>query len=180
MEYRTIRTENDISEELVRLYEDSFPIVERVPMVSLISGPEGTYRRLVAVIDRDELIGMYSVVFDLNMTFLFYLAVSEVHRNRGIGSTILDHIGSQYPHPVILNIESTADDMSPTDARMRRKRFYLRNGFTDTGRILHDEQGTFDVLSDGVMDEPGYLKLLDSLGGGACIMSDRRLESRHI
>ncbi|MGN1044533.1 MAG: GNAT family N-acetyltransferase [Candidatus Methanomethylophilaceae archaeon] len=171
MEYRRIETADDIPDGLRELYESSFPETERVPLVSLLSGPEGTHASLVSVTDGSDIVGMYSVIRDRDMTFLFYLAVSEKDRCRGIGSRILEHIVSHDPNPVVLNIELTADGLPPTDGRVRRMGFYLRNGFTDTRRVLHDEQGSFNILSNGTFDEQRYIGLMDSLGEGLCTIT---------
>lgn len=173
MDYRVIKTKGEISPELVQLYENSFPVIERVPLESLLSGPEGTCSQLVSVLDGSAVVGMYCAIYNQKMTFLFYLAVSRERRGQGIGSGILSHIKSSYPHPIILNIELTTDDMESTDDRVKRRQFYLNNDFKDSNRILHDEQGSFNILSDGLIDEPEYIRLIDSLGGEPCRISSK-------
>ena len=60
-----------------------------------------------------------------------YLAVSPSARNGGIGSSILGALREKYPnHRIFLEIESVWEDVPDRDARLRRKAFYLRNGFT--------------------------------------------------
>lgn len=151
-----------------RIFLDSFPVEEQVPLDSLLSGPEGEQTDLVAVKIGKDVVGMYCVIRDDRITFLFYLAVSKKCRNLGLGQTILERIRSTYASPIILNIEMVSEDLPPTDVRIRRRSFYLRNGFSDTGMVLCDIQGWFNILSDSEVDLVEYRRFLDSLGRGSC------------
>ena len=142
---------------VVGIYESSFPERERIPLDMLI-GDDGTV--FDAVYDDDELVGLTCVVIDEKLTFLFYLAVDERYRSKGIGGRILDDICGRYREPVILNIDLVDVPCDDCDVRMRRRSFYLGHGFRDTGRVLEDDQGSFNILCKGIYDEREYDRFL--------------------
>lgn len=149
MDYRIVVSGDCIHHELMRVYEDSFPENERVQMDSLLSGYLGKKTQVVVAEKDNQLIGFYCTVSDADLTFLFYIAVTEKERSKGYGKEMLERIKNTCHSPIILNIEYVGEDMSPTDNRMRRRAFYLKNGFKDVGMVLFDEQGVFTILSDG-------------------------------
>lgn len=142
---------------IVRIYESSFPERERVPLDLLIGDDDTVFD---AVYDDDRLVGLACVVIDAELTFLFYLAVDGGCRSKGIGGRILDDICERYCEPVILNIELVDGSCDDRDTRIRRQSFYFRHGFRDTGRILEDDQGSFNILCRGIYDEDGYNRFL--------------------
>ncbi len=168
--YDRVKSSTRDFDEIERIYVDSFPAKERVPLDSLLSAPEGVQSDLMAVKFGEEVTGMYCVIRGDGMTFLFYLAVSGDRRDLGLGRRILEHIKEEYQSPILLNIELVPEGAPSTDVRVRRRSFYLRNGFSDTGMVLRDEQGAFNILSDSEADLEEYQRLLDSLGGEPCII----------
>ncbi len=170
LEYRRVAAGTGDFYGIRDIYLDSFPTEERVPLDSLLSSPEGGQPDLVAVKFGEEVAGMYCVIRGDGMTFLFYLAVSGDRRDLGLGRRILEHIKEEYQSPILLNIELVPEGAPSTDVRVRRRSFYLRNGFSDTGMVLRDEQGAFNILSDSEADLEEYQRLLDSLGGEPCII----------
>ncbi len=168
--YDRVKSSTRDFDEIERIYVDSFPAKERVPLDSLLSAPEGVQSDLMAVKFGEEVAGMYCVIRGDGMTFLFYLAVSGDRRDLGLGRRILEHIKEEYQSPILLNIELVPEGAPSTDIRVRRRSFYLRNGFSDTGMVLRDEQGAFNILSDSEADLEEYQRLLDSLGGEPCII----------
>ena len=159
MEYRKVTAgDRDVAD----LYTEAFPPVERIPLRKLIRRGydfEGAY-------EGEELVGLYCTVPGDGMTFLFYLAVRKDLRGRGYGSEILRKVCEDSSVSVVLNIEYTGEDTPEDDGKLRRKVFYLRNGFTDSGYVLEDEQGRFNVLSDGEFDAGRYSDLLSGIGRG--------------
>ena len=166
--YERVRSGTRNYDEIERIYVDSFPAEERVPLDSLLSAPEGVQSDLMAVKIGEDVVGMCCVIRNDRLTFLFYLAVSDKCRNLGLGQTILEHVRSTYASPIFLNIELVSEDLPQTDIRVRRRSFYRRNGFSDTGMVLCDGQGEFNILSDSEADVEEYGRFLESLGWGSC------------
>ena len=106
------------------LYESSFPDVARVEsrrFLSLIENCEAmTFN---AVVEEDEFKGM-AVIWQLDgFCYFQYLAILEEFRNQGLGKRVLAKVFSEYPHPIIGEVEPPVTDM-----QKRRLAFYGRNG----------------------------------------------------
>ena len=69
-----------------------------------------------------------------------YLAVEPNLRNQNYGSRILMDLKEKYK-VLFLSIDSPVDNIS-----VRRKNFYLRNGFYDTNKFYEDTGINYEVL----------------------------------
>ena len=166
----TVRADSDTSvlDAALAIYGTSFPPQERIEKDELLNGYPDKDTDFSAVTLNGEVVAMYYTVSDGTMVFLYYIAVKERCRSRGIGSKVLDLIEGRHGLPIVLNIEETSEKAADHDVRNRRREFYLRNGFRDTGKILVDSQGVFNVLCTGAFDEDRYLEFLNSFGEEDC------------
>ena len=69
-----------------------------------------------------------------------YFAIDEKYRNIGYGSILIKNITKRY-HNVILSIERVVDKVSK-----RRKNFYIRNGFNETGKFTIQNNIHYEIL----------------------------------
>ena len=66
-----------------------------------------------------------------------FFAVDEKLRSKGYGSTILQEIQKKYPKKkIIISIEPCDENAPDIETRKRRKDFYLRNGYKETGYMI--------------------------------------------
>lgn len=66
-----------------------------------------------------------------------FFAVERSLRSKGYGSAILREIQSRYPDKkIIISIESCDESAPDIVLRKRRKAFYLRNGYRETGYFM--------------------------------------------
>jgi len=137
----------------------------------MIIGYPGKESCLMSVVRFDTLVGMYYTLSDENLLFIFYLAVSQKYRNSGIGSLIMEHICKNVEKPILLNIERVPEHTKETNEKVRRKRFYQQQGFEDTGWILTDSQGEFNVMCRGKCSGKLYLNFLNSFGESDCSLT---------
>lgn len=115
------------------LYNSSFPADERIPFDTLADGDDAN-GDFYSFYDNEELCGIAYIYTDGDLSFLFYLAVSENMRGMGYGSKILSHISELKPgNRIILDIEKTEKTAANYLQRKRRKEFYLRNGYEESG-----------------------------------------------
>ena len=149
-----IRLEQPDKEQLdliSSLYHEAFPPSERKPF-SLIKRLMQKGIMDVLALHEDRFLGLAILFRHEHLVLLDYFAIMPEERSRGIGGEVLNLIRERYPDSrIILEIEDGDDE-----EMQRRKRFYLRNGFTGTGIRI----GLFDVpmelLSDG--GELSYLQ----------------------
>ena len=64
-------------------------------------------------------------------------------------------------HQIVLDIEDTAVKAINSELRKKRKTFYLRNGFHETGRYTVLGEDKFEVIcSEKTLDAEGFQSLI--------------------
>lgn len=153
---------------LRRLYHTAFPKEEQMPwwVLRLVSlrrdmGVEGFY-------EGNLLRGFTYSVATEDVLFLLFFAVSDECRGQGWGSTILTQLKEEYPgRTIVLNVELLDPKAENYDQRLRRMRFYKKNGFFDTGFDIDEVGGTFRVLATREqLDVHAYLRAFAKLSYG--------------
>lgn len=132
------------------LYLTAFPEIERHPIGELFDACNTGKCEWLIFKDNATFIGMAYMVVNDDIAFLLYLAVADDQRNKGFGAGILSELSGLYDgKEVVLLIESLHEECDNMDIRIRRKGFYLRNGFHDTGYIQSTCNGAaiYDILS---------------------------------
>ena len=117
------------------LYESAFPREERIPWEDLLRLVEKMPLEFAEYRDGAELLGITIVYPRPRLSWFWYFAVPEEKRGRGIGQRILSALLSRYEgRSAVLDMEDPAQHGAPNAAqRLRRRDFYLRNGFRETG-----------------------------------------------
>lgn len=132
------------------LYLTAFPEIERHPIEELYDACDTGKCEWLIFKDGQTFAGMAYMIIYEDIAFLLYLAVDDEQRNKGYGAQILKELAQMYDGmEVILLIESLHEECDNMDIRIRRKGFYLRNGFYDTEYIQSTCEGAaiYDILS---------------------------------
>lgn len=152
--------------KLRRLYLSAFPKIERHRVMELFSASTKGSAEFLRFSDNGEFIGLAYMIVRGSVAFLLYLAVDESKRNNGYGSAILEAIRNRYEgKDIVLLIESLHEECDNMDIRVRRKGFYLRNGFHDTGLIQTSFGGeaNYDILNtQEQFSKEAYLHMLSN------------------
>lgn len=130
------------------IYETSFPKSEKFPFWVLKQCARENNVRLDAIIDHstDKIIGMCFLISYDDIVYLMYVAIDKKYRNKGFGSLVLrDLILRQADISILLCIERPSAEKE--DIKARRKNFYLRNGFYETGCYIKDSGVEYEFLS---------------------------------
>ena len=133
--------------QIKEIYQTSFPKSEKFPFWILKQCNKENNVRLDAIIDHDtdKIIGMRFLISYDDITYLMYVAIDKEYRNKGFGSLVLrDLILRQADTAILLCIERPS--MKIEDIRTRRKDFYLRNGFCETGCFIEDSGVEYEFL----------------------------------
>ncbi len=117
------------------LYESAFPREERIPWDDLLLLVEEMPLEFAEYREGSELLGITIVYPRPRLSWFWYFAVPEEKRGRGIGQRILSALLARYEgRSAVLDMEDPAQPGAPNAAqRFRRRDFYLRNGFRETG-----------------------------------------------
>ena len=137
---------------LWRIYQESFPPHERVhPALLRLCNLRPDIDLLVVVDEHDEVAGMLMTMRRHTGVYALFLAVSHSLRGRGYGSAVLEAMKDYYPDQgVVLAIESVDSRFSNYQERVRRLKFYERNGFLDSGWRVWESSGVYDLLCRGM------------------------------
>ena len=134
----------EYANEIEKLYLNSFPKEERFPFWILEECSKENNSDLYAIIDNDKFVGMCYIVNCVSAYYLMYLAVEPNLRNQNYGSRILKDLKEKYKL-LFLSIDEPNNSIS-----IRRKNFYLRNGFYDINRFYEDTGINYEILcTDG-------------------------------
>ena len=136
--------------EVQMLYEEAFPDEERLPWEELMRLTDAMPLDFTGYYDMDTFVGMTIVLPRENYNWFWYFAVDEHLRGKGYGQKILTHIVEQYQGKrLILDMESPRQICDNLEQRLRRRDFYLRNGFRDTEAEKTFEGITYTILMKG-------------------------------
>lgn len=136
-------------EAIAALYVRAFPANERRPLEPLMES-HGGHAAMLAAREDGAFCGFVSLLLWQDIAHIIYFAVEEEKRGNGLGGRILDTVQALYPGcRVIVDIEEPEEKAANNPQRIRRKAFYLRNGYAETN-IHYDWRGTdYAILSRG-------------------------------
>lgn len=142
------------------IYCEAFTKSERMPwgfMLVLSCIPTTRFR---AFYEDEKLCGFLYYGVLGRYLFVMFFSVKVELRCCGYGSRILTELRKQYPnHRIIVTIEPPLRDV--LDIRARRKQFYLRNGFGETGFCIKSFGNVQEILiSGGQFSRVGFSVLL--------------------
>lgn len=131
-------TENSCRLERVeRLAREAFPPEEYLPPRKLIEMAASENFDFWAMTDGGEFVGFMVVMVYESLAYLFFLAIELELRGKGYGGRALETLRAAYPEKQPVVDFEMPDKCAPNRAqRERRRAFYLRNGYRETGLFL--------------------------------------------
>lgn len=145
---------------------EAFPPDELIPTHYLVEG-WGRPKEFYAFYDeQDTLAGLYFGYLFRDITYMMYLVVPAARRGQGIGARLLEEVRALHPDNRILADIEVLDDHAGNNAqRIRRRDFYLRNGFADTGLTYTLNGVDYSLLlhGDGTLTQEDFQALWDDM-----------------
>ncbi|TGY66449.1 GNAT family N-acetyltransferase [Dubosiella muris] len=128
------------------LYRHSFPPNERKDLVKLID--DDRFAKVVSFHDEAQWVGFASLLIVRSIVHIIYFCVEPKLRDKGYGSRILQTIQTAHPDQAILvDIETIHEHIDNREQRVRRKAFYLRNGYQETNIQYTWQNESYEILS---------------------------------
>ena len=94
-----------------------------------------------------EVCGFVYLASNSKIVFVMFLAVDKSLRSKGYGSCILQQVKNKYPNKkIIISIEPCDENASDIELRKRRKLFYMRNGYKETGYMMKLNGVTQEII----------------------------------
>ncbi len=123
--------------KIKEIYTASFLKEDRMPFWLMLALAKTKSTDFLAFYDGDTLCGFVYLAAVKDLAFVMFFAVDETLRSKGYGEKILEQVQSIHPdRKIIISIERCDEPAEDREQRLRRKRFYLRNGYAETGYFL--------------------------------------------
>ena len=136
--------------ETHRLNMDAFPDEERLDTELLAQLSEQGRLELLGIYDNGNYIGFTVIFHSERSVYVFFLAIDPAWRSHGYGTAVLNELRKRYAgRQLVLDIEPLDSAAPNYEQRLRRKNFYLRNGFRESGCFFKYCGMCFEVLYDG-------------------------------
>ncbi|MCI9409627.1 MAG: GNAT family N-acetyltransferase [Oscillospiraceae bacterium] len=151
-----------------RLYRTAFPADERAPMwlLAMKSGKENV--DFWGIYADGKWSGLAYVISEGSASYLFYLALSENMRGRGIGSKALQSILIHYEgQRIFLALEQLDESANNFEERQKRRKFYIRNGLRPLPLTIREATVTYDVMGTGLVKPEEYESMMKKYLGAA-------------
>ena len=111
----------------------------------------------------DDFAGYFLCIKNDKTVYISYFAILPEKRNLGIGTRALADLKEYYKgRQIVLYFESIFEECENIEQRKRRRAFYLRNGFYETGWFITVNDVNFEIVgSQENFDKESYQQILD-------------------
>ena len=150
------------------LYRASFPKEEQLPWFILRLAAIHRDIDISCFYNGETLCGFTFTIQTDKIMYIMFLAVKKEFQSMGYGSEILSIYKTNHAEKqIVLIVEPLNADADNYNDRVRRIRFYEKNGFSDTGYDIKEVGGLFRILStSSSIDTEEYLKVYKKLSFG--------------
>ena len=132
--------------QLVLINQEAFPPSERASIDGLFDSNDGGNLDMIGIYGEQELLGFFAVRKLGSIRYLAYFAISQTKRSGGIGSRALSLLKQFYPEgQIVVEFEAPDESAENNPIRLRRRDFYLRNGFQETGWYNFYDETEFEI-----------------------------------
>nr|WP_297864017.1 GNAT family N-acetyltransferase [uncultured Acetatifactor sp.] len=138
-----------------KLYEESFPKSEKKPFSMILKKrAEGFFDILAIENEEGQFCGLAIMLLAGGLALLDYLAIAPEYQGGGAGSSTLRELRERYGRgSLVVEIETTlgeeAAQAENAEERLRRKRFYLRNGMKTMDFVVNLFGVEMEILTFG-------------------------------
>ena len=163
MKYINFKGNSEIRKDIEPLYVGAFPEEERPPEWLFFENALKENNELLGFYENDEFIGFTNLLFHNDLCYMFFLAVSPKHRNKGYGSQIIQEAFRLYPDKTFVLCYEEIDEKYPDNSlRIKRREFYYRNGFMDNKLKTREYGVYYDTCYQGkhLVSFDDYLELM--------------------
>lgn len=149
-------------EKVEALAKEAFPPAEYLAPKDIIKMVERGEVDFYGLYDEDLFVGFTVICLFENICYLFFLAVCDKYRSKGYGSQALRILYELYPDKLhVVDFEMTDESAPNNGQRITRKRFYMRNGYRETGKYISYLGVDYEILCrDECFDFETFKKMM--------------------
>lgn len=124
-------------DEVNELAKEAFPPKEYLAPQKLVEMAETDTVDFFALSEQGMFVGFIVVQTYKDLAYLFFLAINPSYRSKGYGGRAIETLKAEYPgKKQVVDFEMLDDNAGNNEQRKRRRNFYLRNGYKETGLFL--------------------------------------------
>ena len=132
-----ITRESRFWQQINSLAKEAFPPEEYLAPDKLMEMSLADNFDFLALTDGDTFIGFIVVQTYKNLAYLFFLAIDPSFRAKGYGRRAIETLRLLYPDKKqVVDFEMQDETASNNEQRIKRRQFYLKNGYKETGLFL--------------------------------------------
>lgn len=136
-----------LTEQIEKINREAFPPEEYMPISEMLEVQARGEFDVLALLDGETAVGFMAVSADERAAYLFFLAIGRDYRSKGYGGQALALYRSLYAgRQCTVDLEPLDPDAENAEQRVRRRRFYLKNGFAPSGYALEYRGAAFELL----------------------------------
>ncbi len=152
-------------DKLEKINRDAFPSEEQLSVPEMFRYAARTDSAMLGIYADAELVGFLLFTRGQGVGYVFYLAVARTERSRGYGAAALRALAALYPDlQLTLDFEPPDPTAENQSQRLRRKAFYLRCGFCETGCYTRLNRLQFElVCKPAPLNVPAFCALLQTM-----------------
>jgi 3-hexulose-6-phosphate synthase and related proteins len=119
---------------LEEIMKRQFPPEEYMSLDRLLALQDIGDVEIWALYANKDLIGFTALRTQGNMAYLFFLAFDDIYQGKGYGKEAVRKIRDLYSDKAVtVDFELVDENATNNEQRIRRRNFYLKCGFTETG-----------------------------------------------
>lgn len=162
------------STDIKHICFEAFPKKERMPFPMMVAMSKLWNTEFLGFYDGNTLCGFVYLAHNSKIVFVMFFAVDKRLRSKGYGSAILQNIQSKYPEKkIIISIEPCDKDASDIELRTRRKIFYMRNRYQETGYMIKLNGIVQEIIiSNGEFDKKQFRTFFVAYSNGTMLAKD--------
>ena len=153
--------------QIKQLYFSAFPSEERAPFYLLIKRTNRENVDFLSIYNDGEWVGMIYIINYLDLSYVFYFALNDNQRGKGIGSAVLTKIKELYRgRKFFLALERLDKNAENYAQRLSRSKFYRKNGLKKLNVSIKEGDVVFDAMGFGGEVKPDeYSKMMKNYTG---------------
>ena len=133
-----------------QINDEAFPLSERMRFDEIFEFASDTNTDVLGIYDDKMPIGFVVLLKNEACGYIFFLAIDRHMRSKGYGSAAIRKLLEVYSDlQLILDFEAIDENAENYAQRIRRKDFYLKNGFHETGNYTMLRDDRFEVVCSG-------------------------------
>lgn len=151
--------------EVNTLAKETFPPQEYLAPSKLVEMAEADDFDFLALTENSSFVEFIAVRIDQNLAYLFFLAIVPSYRSKGYGSRVIETLKVRYlDKKQVVDFEMLDDTANNYRQRQKRREFYLRNGYRETGMFLTYLGVNYEVFCmDQDFDPEKFIKMMETI-----------------